>query len=70
MPYNYRVVTDTNENAFGIAVIEGTSIVDYAAVSILDKLQVYSLVGLCNNLQLDPIHLRDVVCDAEAACDI
>lgn len=61
--YEYRIITDVNEKEYGIAVFNGDSLVDTIASVSSDKEQVFALVRRCNELQLFPVHLSDVVND-------
>lgn len=66
--YDYRIVSDTDEIIYGIAVFDGDSIVGAVPSVCSDKTTVTELVKLCNELQLDPVHLCDVVSDEFSIC--
>ena len=73
MEYKYIVVEITYKNGditrigFGIAAVEEyggvTPILELIPDLSLDIEPIELLVEVCNNLQLDPIHLQDVVTD-------
>ena len=73
MEYKYIVVQSTYKNGditrigFGIAAVEEYDGVTTVLESISDLSSdiepIERLVKVCNNLQLDPIHLQDVVTD-------
>lgn len=64
MLYEYMIISDVNEQHYGIAVFKDNAIVDAVSCVSDDKDIVCNLVKLCNALQLDPVHLNDVVLDA------
>lgn len=73
MEYKYIVVQITYKNGdstrigFGIAAVEEydgvTTILESISDISTDIEPIERLVEICNNLQLDPIHLQDVVTD-------
>ena len=73
MEYKYIVVQITYKNGdstrigFGIAAVEEydgvTTILESISDISTDIEPIERLVEVCNNLQLDPIHLQDVVTD-------
>ena len=73
MEYKYIVVQSTYKNedimriGFGIAAVEEydgvTTILESISDLSSDIKPIERLVKVCNNLQLDPIHLQDVVTD-------
>ena len=73
MEYKYIVVQSTYKNGeitrtgFGSATVEEydgvTTILESISDISSDIEPIERLVELCNNLQLDPIHLQDVVSD-------
>ena len=73
MEYTYIVVQSTYKNGdstrigFGIAAVEEydgvTTVLESISDISTDIEPIERLVEICNNLQLDPIHLQDVVTD-------
>ena len=73
MEYKYIVVQSTYKNedimriGFGIAAVEEydgvTTILESISDISSDIKPIERLVEVCNNLQLEPIHLQDVVSD-------
>ena len=70
-PYNYQIVRTTNTlesttyTAFGVSLIslkDNTEIKRFEDIT-TSQSQLETLVLLCNQLQLDPIHFRDVIQD-------
>ena len=69
MTFYYKCISGTYEEVqtFGIALLaknENCSVLIKAIPDLsTDQMEVEKLAGLCNKLQLDPIHLDDVVDD-------
>ncbi len=49
--------------AYGISVIYKSKLVEYVSNVFLEKEEAEAFVGLCNELELDVIHLHDVIED-------
>ena len=52
--------------AYGIAVMRGEERVRMVSDVFLDRAKAAEFVELCNRLELDPVHLDDVIADAIA----
>ncbi len=58
----YRVITYNNDH-YGIEASVDDKVIESAALEGIDELDVTKLALLCNQEQLSPVHLKDVVED-------
>lgn len=58
----YRVIYH-DENRYGLEVSENNEVIESAELENIDESVVIELASLCNQEQLSPLHLNDVVED-------